>query len=132
MKQGLQFQTQEKGKKKGYDSHATLFMSFTEEFIYHLESRGGQLFWLRGPFKRQVRYPRANTCPYKLNLSFLMIKQISSWCLTCFHSQYSYLDNFKYSSRATFRCLADRTLPRSDFDRNVICERPPHTFTLLH
>jgi len=49
---------------------------------------------------------------------FFVIKQILSWCLMCFHSQYSYLENFKCSSRATLRCLAGcmwpagRTLPR--------------------
>jgi len=43
----------------------------------------------------------------------------------CFHSQYSYLENFKCSSRATLRSFAGRmwpagrTLPRSDLDRNI-------------
>ena len=42
----------------------------------------------------------------------------------CFHSQYSYLEDFKCSSRATLKCLAGRmrpagrTLPRPDLVGN--------------
>jgi len=46
----------------------------------------------------------------------------------CFHSQYSYLENFKCSSRATLRCLAGRmwpagrTLPRPAIDVPFSCK----------
>jgi len=59
-----------------------------------------------------------------------VIKQVLSWYLMCFHSQYSYLENFKCSSRATLRCLAGRmwpagrALPRPDLG--------PRKFTWAH
>ncbi len=57
-----------------------------------------------------------------------MIKQVLYWYFMCFHSQYSYLENFKCSSRATLRCLAGRmwpagrTLPIACFKQ---CQREP-------
>ncbi len=47
----------------------------------------------------------------KLILRLFVIKQVFSWYLMCFHSKFSYLGNFKCSSRATLRCLAGRMWP---------------------
>jgi hypothetical protein len=41
------------------------------------------------------------------------IRLIFPWCLMCFYSQYSHLENFKCGSRATLRCLAGLCGPRA-------------------
>jgi hypothetical protein len=56
--------------RKFVDFFLLSFLPHISKTIYShtngLWNRGGQLFWLRGPHKRQVRYPRASTFTFRL------------------------------------------------------------------
>ncbi len=61
----------------------------------------------------ETRYVfRVSSCPFALILRlFFMIKHTFPWCLMYFNCQYSYLEDFKCSSRSTLRCFAGRMWP---------------------
>ncbi len=72
------------------------------KIIYQLKAGVGNSFGFAGHIRDKLGIRRQYMSNYIDFKVVFVIQQVLSWYLMCFQSHYSYLENFKCSSRATY------------------------------